>query len=181
MQPCPSSPNHSGTLGRSIADGKSTAAERKTRALRLARDLDLYRMALHGKASGRGSSRGSSRCTTWPQLLGPVWERETDADAQAAIGKALEVTHKALHERLKPDETAEGRAFAAARKKSPAANINAQSIVIHSLHRPGAPGIDAATRSSRGRLTPTRRPRIPLTLRRVENEQTSLDQTRPGS
>ena len=52
------------------------------------------------------------------------------------------MTHRRLHERLKPDETAEGQAFAAARRKDPAANQNAQSIVIHSLHRPGAPGID---------------------------------------
>ncbi len=52
------------------------------------------------------------------------------------------MTHKRLHERLKPDETAEGQAFAAARNNDPAANQNAQSIVIHSLHRKGAPGID---------------------------------------
>ena len=51
------------------------------------------------------------------------------------------MTHRRLHKELKPDETAEGLAFAAARK-NPAANQNAQSIVIHSLHRPGAPGID---------------------------------------
>ena len=43
---------------------------------------------------------------------------------------------------FKPDETAEGRAVAIARKASPAADQNAQSIVIHPLHRPGAPGID---------------------------------------
>lgn len=77
--------------------------------------------------------------------LGPAWERETDGDVQAAMGRALEVTHKALHERLKPDETAEGRVFAIARKNDPAANMNAQSIVIHSLHRPGAPGIDTSS------------------------------------
>ncbi len=52
------------------------------------------------------------------------------------------MTHKRLHERLKPDETAEGQAFARARKNDLAANQNAQSIVIHSLHRQGAPGID---------------------------------------
>ncbi len=32
--------------------------------------------------------------------------------------------------------------FAIARQQSPAANANAQSIVIHSLHRQGAPGLD---------------------------------------
>jgi hypothetical protein len=42
---------------------------------------------------------------------------------------------------LKPDETAEGRAVAIARRDNPAADQNAQAIVIHSLHRPGAPGL----------------------------------------
>lgn len=76
------------------------------------------------------------------EILGPAWDRETDDRVRAAMAHALEVTHRRLHERLKPDETAEGEAFAAARRKDPAANQNAQSIVIHSLHRPGAPGID---------------------------------------
>ena len=59
-----------------------------------------------------------------------------------ALTRALEVTHERLHERLKPDETAQGKVFAKARTLSPAANANAQSIVIHSLHRTGAPGLD---------------------------------------
>ncbi len=74
--------------------------------------------------------------------LGPVWNRELDEPTRAELAHVLEVTHRRLHERLKPDETAEGQAFASARKRDPAANQNAQSIVIHSLHRPGAPGID---------------------------------------
>ena len=52
-----------------------------------------------------------------------------------------ELRHQALHALFKPDETAEGRAVAIARRDNPAADQNAQSIVIHSLHRPGAPGI----------------------------------------
>ena len=76
------------------------------------------------------------------EILGPAWDAETDPETRAALARALEVTHRQLHERLKPDETAEGRAFALARQKDPAANLNAQSIVIHPLHRPGAPGID---------------------------------------
>jgi tetratricopeptide (TPR) repeat protein len=76
------------------------------------------------------------------ERLGPVWDRETSDKDRSELARVLEVTHRRLHERLKPDETAEGQAFAAARKKDPAANQNAQSIVIHSLHRPGAPGID---------------------------------------
>ena len=85
--------------------------------------------------------------------------RRPTAELQAAIGRTLEVTHKALHERLKPDETAEGRAFAIARKNDPAANMNAQSIVIHSLHRPGAPGHRRGAVGSRPpQTTPTKRP-----------------------
>lgn len=76
---------------------------------------------------------------------GPAFEAETDPAARAGLARALEVTHKALHSLLKPDETAEGRATAIARKNDPAADQNVQSIVIHPLHRPGAPGIDAKT------------------------------------
>jgi hypothetical protein len=75
------------------------------------------------------------------ELLGPVWDAEIDLPARASLARVLAVTHKWLHERLKPDETAEGRAFALARSKDPAANQNAQSIVIHPMNRPGAPGI----------------------------------------
>ena len=77
------------------------------------------------------------------ETLSPAWDKETDPELFQALTRALEVTHERLHERLKPDETAEGRVFALARKFSPAANANAQSIVIHSLHRNGAPGLDA--------------------------------------
>jgi tetratricopeptide (TPR) repeat protein len=76
------------------------------------------------------------------EKLGPVWESTRDAETKAAVAKVLEVTHKSLHRLLKPDETAEGRAVAIARKNDPAADQNAQSIVIHSLHRPGAPGAE---------------------------------------
>ena len=71
-----------------------------------------------------------------------------------ALTRALEVTHERLHERLKPDETAEGRVFAKARKLSPAANANAQSIVIHSLHRKGAPGLDETVKPTAARRSP---------------------------
>ncbi len=58
---------------------------------------------------------------------------------------------------FKPDETAEGRAVGIARRTNPAADQNAQSIVIHPLHRPGAPGIEpqgpAGPGRARGRLS----------------------------
>ena len=78
------------------------------------------------------------------ELLSPAWDNEADPETFRALTRALEVTHERLHERLKPDETAEGQVFAIARK-NPAADANAQSIVIHSLHRPGAPGLDERT------------------------------------
>jgi tetratricopeptide (TPR) repeat protein len=81
--------------------------------------------------------------------LGPVWEREPDPSAKAALAKTLATTHKALHAMFKPDETAEGRAVAIARKNDDAADQNAQSIVIHSLHRPGAPGVEARKTASK--------------------------------
>ena len=46
-------------------------------------------------------------------------------------------THRRCHERLKPDETAEGRAGGAGAGR-PGRRHNAQSIVIHPMHRPGA-------------------------------------------
>ena len=91
----------------------------------------------------RAISRGWSRCTRWSRSSAPPGTAaETDPETLAALAQALKVTHRQLHERLKPDETAEGRAFRLARQRDPAANLNAQSIVIHPLHRPGAPGID---------------------------------------
>jgi len=125
-------------LAAAVADGKAAPPTRKDQAVALARLVVRY---MKGERP-----RFQSRLEPLHELsaiLGPVWEREADGDVQAAVGRVLEVNHKALHERLKPDETAEGRVFAIARKNDPAANTNAQSIVIHSLHRPGAPGIDA--------------------------------------
>jgi tetratricopeptide (TPR) repeat protein len=130
-------------LATQVSNLKLAGDERKARALELTRFLVRY------MKSPRPSFQ--SRLEPLHELaaqLGTVWEQESDPAVQAAIGRALEVTHKTLHERLKPDETAEGKAFAIARKNDPAANMNAQSIVIHPLHRPGAPGIDAAPAAS---------------------------------
>ena len=92
-------------------------------------------------AHARSISRGWPRSLSWSTILSPAWDKEADSEIFRARPRALEVTHERLHERLKPDETAEGQVFAIARK-NPAANANAQSIVIHSLHRPGAPGLE---------------------------------------
>jgi tetratricopeptide (TPR) repeat protein len=139
-------------LASSIADPKSSASERRSGAQRLARDI--------GRFMDGERPRFQSRLEPLHDLveiLGPAWDAEIDPTVIAALAKALEATHKRLHERLKPDETAEGRAFSLARQKDPAANQNAQSIVIHSLHRPGAPGIDPTT------ATPVSRSSTPAT------------------
>ena len=88
------------------------------------------------------------------ETLSPAWDKETDPELFRALSLALEVTHERLHERLKPDETAEGRVFAKARTLSPAANANAQSIVIHSLHREGAPGLGETGKPTAARRAP---------------------------
>jgi hypothetical protein len=92
------------------------------------------------------------------ETLSPAWDKETDPEMFRALTRALEVTHERLHERLKPDETAEGNVFAKARKLSPAANANAQSIVIHSLHREGAPGLDESAKRAAARRKPESSP-----------------------
>ncbi|HEU5118722.1 MAG TPA: tetratricopeptide repeat protein, partial [Isosphaeraceae bacterium] len=74
-------------------------------------------------------------------LAGPCLEARK-SDLRAALSKALGVTHSTLHTLYRPDETAQGVAQKLARAQNPAANQNANSIVIHSLHRPGAPGIE---------------------------------------
>ena len=126
-------------LAAAVADRKAEPAQRKDRALELARLVVRFMKGPRPRFQSRLEPLHDLSA-----MLGPIWEQEADGDVQGAIGRALETTHKALHERLKQDETAEGRVFAIARKNDPAANMNAQSIVIHSLHRPGAPGIDPA-------------------------------------
>ena len=79
------------------------------------------------------------------ESVGPAFEKETDRRVGSAYARALSAAHKALHTMFKPDETAIGRATGIARRNNPAADQNAQSIVIHPLHRPGAPGIEAST------------------------------------
>ncbi|MGA9926361.1 MAG: hypothetical protein WBQ29_23385, partial [Isosphaeraceae bacterium] len=132
-------------------------AQRRDRALELARLVVSYMEGPRPRFQSRLEPLHDLSTT-----LGPIWELETAGDLQAAIGRALEVTHKALHERLKPDETAEGRVFAIARKNDPSANMNAQSIVIHSLHRHGTPGIDAAPVADADAAAATTTPPTPV-------------------
>ncbi len=56
--------------------------------------------------------------------------------------KEIAAHHRKLHAKYKPDDNARDRAFAAARRKSPAANHAAEAIVIYDLQRDGAFGLD---------------------------------------
>jgi len=141
-------------LASSIGDRKRPAPDRRSLALRLARQIVQFMDGPRPRYQSRLEPLHEI-----VELLGPVWKDESDAPVRAALARALEMTHKRLHERLKTDETAEGLAFAAARQNDPAANQNAQSIVIHSLHRKGAPGIDPrpeTTRAAAERNTTTK-------------------------
>ena len=51
--------------------------------------------------------------------------------------------HRRLHERYKLDDNAADRAVSLARKKYPAANFAAETLVIYPLQRPGAPQLPA--------------------------------------
>ena len=76
--------------------------------------------------------------------VGAARQSEKSPNMRGALALVLAASHKALHSMYKPDETAEGRAQKLAREANPAANVNAQSIVIHPMHRAGAPGLDSA-------------------------------------
>ncbi len=53
--------------------------------------------------------------------------------------EAKATEHRRLHERYRPDDNARDRAISIHRRNNPAADHAAQSIVIYSLQRPGAP------------------------------------------
>ncbi len=77
-----------------------------------------------------------------------------DDPTRAELALALEVTHKGLHRLFKPDETAAGIARKEARFNDDAADRNAQSVVIHPLHRPDAPGIEVREAIAEDEPTP---------------------------
>ena len=56
----------------------------------------------------------------------------------------LSAEHHALHERYRVDDNARDRAVTIARRANPAADHAAQAIVIYSLQREGAPGLEAS-------------------------------------
>ena len=119
------------------ADATKTPARRILAARELARLVPVF---VAGPRDPFGSKLNPLHEVV--ETLGPSFASGSDPAIQEAQALALAATHKALHALFKPDETAEGRAVGIARRDNPAADQNAQSIVIHPLHRPGAPGLD---------------------------------------
>jgi tetratricopeptide (TPR) repeat protein len=119
-------------LARGAVDPSSTSSARSTAACQL-------RLAVERFLSGPRQDFESrlNPLHTVVESLGAAFPIEADLMVKADLAQTLAVTHKALHALFKPDETAIGRAVGIARKNNPAADMNAQSIVIHPLQRPG--------------------------------------------
>jgi tetratricopeptide (TPR) repeat protein len=58
--------------------------------------------------------------------------------------EAKAAEHRKLHDRYRPDPNATDRAISLQRRKNPASDHAAQSIIIYPLQRPGAPGLASA-------------------------------------
>ena len=127
-------------LARSATDGKAPADSRASAARQLGQAVALF---VSGPRLDFVSRLNPLHEVV--EALGPAFSAEADPRVRLALARALSTTHKALHSMFKPDETAVGRAVGIARKNNPAADQNAQSIVIHPLHRPGSPGLETAT------------------------------------
>jgi tetratricopeptide (TPR) repeat protein len=116
------------------AIGEAEARAERSRAM--ARSIEAF---MNGPRPPYSSRVGTLIEVT--TQLSPAWETEASTEARSELSRALESAHKALHDLVRPDETAQGRAIQAARQQNPAADMNAQPIVIYDLHRPGAPGL----------------------------------------
>jgi tetratricopeptide (TPR) repeat protein len=128
------------SLAQAASDPKSPPLDRATAARKLAKTVEAFVTGPRQEFESRLNPLHEV-----VETLGPAYPVEPDSSTKADLARALAVTHKALHAMFKPDETAVGRAVGIARKNNPAADQNAQSIVIHSLHRPGAPGLPPTT------------------------------------
>ncbi|HEY7309033.1 MAG TPA: multiheme c-type cytochrome [Gemmataceae bacterium] len=72
--------------------------------------------------------------------IAPFFHKETDPELKEAAAHVLGKLHLELHRIFKPDELAQSRTVQMYRKKHPAADHAAESIVIYPLNREGAPG-----------------------------------------
>jgi tetratricopeptide (TPR) repeat protein len=69
--------------------------------------------------------------------LGQIYDRLNEPDRAHK--------HKTLHQKYKPDDTAQSRSIRLAREKYPAGNHAAEPLVIYPLQRAGAPGLPDQT------------------------------------
>ena len=111
---------------------------------------------VHRGPAARSSSPGSSRSTRSSSCSAPPGSaRPTRSDADGpgpGPGGDAQGAARACSSPTRPPRAGRSRL---ARAKDPAADQNAQSIVIHSLHRPGARGsIGPVPRSPSARPTP---------------------------
>ena len=85
------------------------------------------------------------------ERLGPVWERETDPDAQAALARALEVDAQgACTSCSSPTRPPRAGPFAIARQERPGRRPERPVDRDPPAAPPGRPGIDAAATRGRG-------------------------------
>lgn len=123
-------------LADTLLDGKAEKAARRTAAGRLARAAaDLSAEPITASQPKR------PRFELLAARIEPYFHRESDAELREAAAFVLDRLHLELFKIFKPDELAQNRAIQAHRAKHPAADHAAESIVIYSLHRPGAPGL----------------------------------------
>ncbi len=123
------------TLANPTADTSASASSATGRAL--AADVRAF---VNGPRPQFGS-RTNTLLGVAARISDPCRD-QTDPAVRGSLARALATIHSTLHSLYKPDETAEGIAQKNARQASPAADRNANSIVIHNLHRPDAPGLD---------------------------------------
>ena len=77
-----------------------------------------------------------------PTLRSVAGQKQLEGWRQEEQDKAEE--HRVKHQRYKPDDNARDRAVGLARKKYPAADRAANSLVVYLLNRKGAPELDEA-------------------------------------
>ena len=148
-----------GFLDRAIADFRSVLEDRypelDRRGFDFSKDYEVINeLGQTYFERAKLDRREPDRQRDWLRLAAAEFEKTLRLDSEnvtahynlalihAQLGDALKAAeHRLLHERYRRDDNARDRAIAAARRRDPAADHAAQSIVIYPLQRPGAPGL----------------------------------------